>query len=96
MNLLVNITDNMTVYIHIDKLGISANGNYNSTVSVSMLTLKTKLNIITPFIVLFVNGMFGTPFSIEDLLADRGLEFLDFKKMELQIGQGYAEILLTP
>lgn len=61
-----------------------------------MLSLKTKLSIITPIIVAFVNGMFGTPFSIEDLLADRGLEFLDFKKMELQIGQGYAEILLTP
>jgi len=51
-----------------------------------MLTLKTKLSIVTPIIVAFVNGMFGTPFSIEDLLADHGLEFLDFKKMELQIG----------
>ena len=86
----------MTFYIHIDKLNLVAQSAYNNTVKVNMLTLKAKIAIVTPIITSLINGIFETPFSIEDLLVDRGLEFLDLKEMELMIGQGYAQIQITP
>jgi len=73
----------MTFYIHIDKLNLVAQSAYNSTVKVNMFTLKAKIAVVTPIIVSTINGLFKTPFSIEDLLIDRGLEFLDLKEMEL-------------
>ena len=76
----------MTFYIHIDKLNLAAQSAYNNTVKVNMLTLKAKIAVVTPIIPSMVTGLFDTPFSIEALLVDRGLEFLDLKEMELEIG----------
>jgi hypothetical protein len=90
------ITDNMTFYIHIDKLNLGAQGAYNNTVKVNMITLKAKIAVVTPIIVRMVNGVFETPLSISAFLESHGLGFLDLTKMELVVGEGFAQISLTP
>ena len=92
----MDIMDNMTLYIHLDKLNIGAQSAYNSTVKVNMITLKAKISIVTPIIVGMVNGLFNTPISISAFLEKHGLGLLDLTKMELTVGEGYIYIQLTP
>ena len=77
----MEITDNMTFYIHIDKLNIGVQSAYNSTVKVNMITLKAKISIVTPIIVSMVNGLFNTPISISAFLEKHGLGLLDLTRM---------------
>jgi hypothetical protein len=92
----MDLMDNMTLYIHLDKLNIGAQSAYNSTVKVNMITLKAKISIVTPIIVGMVNGLFNTPISISAFLEKHGLGLLDLTKMELAVGEGYIYIQLTP
>jgi hypothetical protein len=68
MKFILEVTDNMTFYIHIDKLSLNVQSSYNSTVKVNMITLKAKIAIVTPIIVGMVNGLFDTPISIAAFL----------------------------
>jgi hypothetical protein len=88
----MEITDDMTFYIHLDKLNIGVQSAYNSSVKVNMLTLKAKISFVTPIIVSMVNAKFSNPVSISDLLEKHGLGLLDLTKMELKVGEGYVYI----
>lgn len=68
MKFILEVTDNMTFYIHIDKLSLNVQSSYNSTVKVNMITLKAKIAIVTPIIVGMVNGLFDKPISIAAFL----------------------------
>lgn len=73
-------------------MNLAAQGAYNSTVKVNMLTLKAKIAVVTPIIKGMINGLFDTPISISAFLESHGLGFLDLTEMELLVGEGYAYI----
>jgi hypothetical protein len=82
----------MSLYIHLDNLNIGAQGSYNSSVKVNMLTLKAKISFVTPIIKSMVNTKFGNPVSISDFLEKHHLGLLDLTKMQLTVGEGYVYI----
>lgn len=88
----MEITDNMSLYVHLDNLNIGVQSAYNSSVKVNMLTLKTKISFVTPIIKSMVNAKFGNPVSISEFLEKHGLGLLDLTKMQLTVGEGFAYI----
>ena len=67
--MILNITNNMTVYAHIKDLELTLTAAYNSTITVQTGLAQTKLNrVVIPTVKSKVNNQFKTPKSISAFL----------------------------
>ena len=92
----LNITNDMTLYVHIDKLSISVVGYTDNTVKVSLIKTKAALSAATIIITGLVNSWFDTPISIANFLILHHLSFLDLTEITVLDGDGYLYIGVTP
>lgn len=82
MQFYYNITNNMTMYLHVNNFNLASTGYTNNTVKVNMFTFK---NIILPIankvVAKTINAFFIQPKSIECLLKNKCLGKLYFSEM---------------
>jgi len=91
----LTIDKDVTVFLKLDNLKIKLNGYIDNTVDVKLLG-KAKISILSTVVSSLINSKFENGISINQLLANSPLGFLNLTDMELVAFPGYATVYFTP
>ena len=73
----LNVADNLTLYMTVDKLNIDFANYYNNTVKVSLLLIRTEIGVAEPIIIALINKFTEGGLDLNGLIAKTPLAFFN-------------------